>query len=84
MTSYFVADSDHIREINKEIYDVFSDFAHGYSVIIEAGPRTTKALRNPVYRVALAATMGLNSEDIELIIEDLTSHINVEVFRVQS
>lgn len=84
MTSYFVADSDHIREISKETHAILLDFAHGCSVSIDAGPDTTKALRKATTRAALAAALGLTTADMELIIEDLTSNINVKVFRIQS
>ena len=84
MTSYFVADSDHIREISKETHAILLDFAHGCSVSIDAGPGTTRALRNATTRAALAAALGLTTADMELIIEDLTSNINVKVFRIQS
>ena len=82
MTSYFVADSDHIREISKETHAILLDFAHGCSVSIDAGPGTTKALRNATTRVALAAALGLTTADMELIIENLNAHIHVKIFRI--
>lgn len=82
MTAYFVADSEHIREITKETHDVLMDFATGYSVSLTPGPRATKTLRNATTRAALAATLGLNTSDLEPIIEDLNAYIHVKVFRV--
>ena len=82
MTAYFVADAEHIREISKETHAVLLDFAHGCSVTIDAGPDTTKALRKATTRAALAGTLGLNTSDLEPIIENLNAYIHVKVFRV--
>lgn len=81
MIAYFVADQDHIREISKETLAVLEDFAHGYTVTITPGPRTTKALRNRS-DAWLRATLGLNTASTDLIIENLNAHINVKIFRI--
>lgn len=81
MTAYFVADPDNIREISKETLAVLEDFAHGYTVTITPGPRTTKALRNRSDEW-LRATLGLNTASTDLIIENLNAHIHVKIFRI--
>lgn len=82
MTAYFVADSDHIREITKETHDVLLEFAPGYSVSLTTGPSAIKSLRKATTRAALAGTLGLNTSDLEPIIEGLNAYIHVKVFRV--
>lgn len=81
MTAYFVADPDNIREISKDAYSVLEDFAHGYTVTITPGPRTTKALRNRSDEW-LRATLGLNTATLDHIIEKLNAHFHVTIFRI--
>ena len=81
MTAYFVADQDHIREISKETYNTLMDFAHGYSVSLQSGPRITKFLRKSSDEW-LRATLGLNTATLDHIIEKLNAHFHVTIFRI--